>query len=128
MIDLSQWGGPGRYLTHLDDLEVMMLLGIHAQETVTPQRVRFNVTLYVDYGDASPGDDIAAAVDYDFVRIGIQALARRHFALQESLCEAIATLCFVDRRVRGVRVRSLKPDIYPDAAVGCEIVRLNAVQ
>jgi dihydroneopterin aldolase len=121
----DSWAGAGRFATLLDGLEVTMRLGIHPGEVARPQRVRISVALYVDYGDAPPGDDITSAVDYDFVRLGIIALAERHFGLQEALCEAIATLCFVDRRVRRVRVRTMKPDIYPDAAVGCEIVREN---
>ena len=125
MIDVDRWAGAGRYAVLLDRLEVMMRLGIHAGEVAHPQRVLLSVTLYVDYGDAPPGDDIAAAVDYDFVRLGVQRLAERHFRLQEALCEAVAALCFADARVRGVRVRSVKPDIYPDAAVGCEVVRYN---
>lgn len=125
MSDFSTWHGAGRYATILDGLDVVMRLGIHPEEVARPQRVRLTVTLYVDYRDAPPGDDIAAAVDYDFVRTGICALAERHFHLQEALCEAVAALCFADRRVRGVRVRSVKPDIYPDASIGCEIVRAN---
>jgi dihydroneopterin aldolase len=125
MNDFATWAGEGRYATILDGLEVTMRLGIHAQELAQPQRVRLSVTLYVDYGEVPPGDDIAAAVDYDFVREGVRRLAERHFALQEALCEAVAALCFADPRVRGARVRSVKPDIYPDAAVGCEIVRAN---
>jgi dihydroneopterin aldolase len=121
----DHWAGPGRYATVLDELEVRMRLGIHAEEVARPQRVLIGVTLYIDYGDAPPGDDIAAAVDYDFVRLGVAALAKRDFRLQEALCEAIAALCFADRRVRGVRVRTMKPDIYPDAVVGCEIIREN---
>jgi dihydroneopterin aldolase len=125
MSEFATWAGDGRYATILDGLEVTMRLGIHPGEMARPQRVRLTVTLYVDYGDAPPGDDIAAAVDYDFVRAGVRALAERQFALQEALCEAVAALCFADPRVRGARVRSVKPDIYPDAAVGCEIVRAN---
>ena len=128
MSGFDTWQGAGRYATLLDGLEVVMRLGIHPEEVARPQRVRLSVTLYIDYGDAPPGDDIAAAVDYDFVRDGVRRLAERHFALQEALCEAIADLCFTDARVRGVRVRSMKPDIYPDAAVGCEIVRANPGQ
>ena len=37
--------------------------------------------------------------------------------------EAIAALCLADPRVERVTVRTSKPDVYPDAAVGCEIVR-----
>lgn len=111
------------FTTILDGLEVMMRLGIHPDEVAAPQRVRLSVWMDVDYGGTPPDDRIDEAVDYDFVRLGIQDLALRHFALQETLCEAVAALCLRDPRVRSVRVRSMKPDIYPDAAIGCEIVR-----
>jgi len=111
------------FTTILDGLEVRMRLGIHPDEVATPQRVRLTVWMEVDYGPAAPNDRIDEAVDYDFVRLGVHELATRHFALQETLCEAVAALCFRDPRVRSVRVRSMKPDIYPDAAIGCEIVR-----
>lgn len=101
-----------------------MGLGIHAAELAAPQRVVLTVWLTCDYGPARFADEIASVVDYDFVRDGIRALvAGRHFRLQETLCEEVAALCFADPRVREVRVRSVKPDIYPDASVGCEIAR-----
>lgn len=100
-----------------------MQLGIHPQEQV-PQRVRLTVEMTVDYSAVPHHDEIGEVLDYDFVREGIRALAdKRGFALQETLVEAVAALCLDDPRVRRVRVRSMKPDIYPDAAVGCEIVR-----
>lgn len=114
----------GRYTTILDGLEVSMGLGVHAAELAGPQRVVLTVWLTCDYGPARFADAIDSVVDYDFVRDGIRALvAGRHFNLQETLCEEVAALCFADPRVRRVRVRSAKPDIYPDASVGCEIVR-----
>lgn len=112
------------FTTILDGLEVTMGLGIHEAELAAPQRVMLTVWLTCDYGPARFADAIASVVDYDFVREGIRTLiAGRHFQLQETLCEEVAALCFADPRVREVRVRSMKPDIYPDAAVGCEIVR-----
>jgi dihydroneopterin aldolase len=125
MTGFDRWAGPARYATVIEGLTVTMRLGIHPGEIVDAQRVLIGVTLYVDYGDAPPGDAIERAVDYDFVRAGIHRLAEQHWHLQEALCEAIAALCFADARVRGVRVRTSKPDIYPDAAVGCEIIRGN---
>lgn len=114
----------GRFTTILDGLEVAMGLGIHDVERAALQRVVLTVWLTCDYGADRFPDAIANVVDYDFVRDGIRALvAGRHFELQETLCEEVAALCFADPRVREVRVRSMKPDIYPDAAVGCEIVR-----
>ena len=107
----------------LQDLQVRMHLGIHPHE-VPPQRVAVSVWMTIVYPDALGADAIEQVLDYDFVRTGIHALAAGEgFALQETLCEAVATLCLTDPRVRSVRVRSMKLDVYPDAAVGCEVVR-----
>jgi dihydroneopterin aldolase len=100
------------YTVILDDLDVAMRLGIHPHEA-TPQRVRLSVRMRVRYASAPSADRIEEVLDYDFVRAGIHRLAAGPgFALQETLVEAVA-----------VRVRSTKLDIYPDATVGCEIVR-----
>jgi dihydroneopterin aldolase len=115
---------PVRYATILEGLEVLMGLGIHAEELAAPQRVILSVRMEVDYPAAPRDDRIEEVLDYDFLRDGIRAMtAERHFHLQETLCEAVAALCLADARVARVTVRSSKPDIYPDAAVGCEIVR-----
>jgi 7,8-dihydroneopterin aldolase/epimerase/oxygenase len=111
------------YTTILDGLEVQMRLGIHPHEA-TPQRVRLSVRMTVAYDAAPSADRIEEVLDYDFVRDGIRALAAGEgFALQETLVDAVAALCLGDRRVTEVTVRSTKLDVYPDAAVGCEVVR-----
>jgi dihydroneopterin aldolase len=111
------------YTIVLDDMDVAMRLGIHPHEQV-PQRVRLSVRMTVAYAQPPSADAIAEVLDYDFVRDGILALADGPgFALQETLVEAVAALCLADERVREVRVRSTKLDVYPDATVGCEIAR-----
>ena len=111
------------YTIILDGLEVAMRLGIHPHEAAA-QRVQLTVEMTVAYPRAPSADTIDEVLDYDFVRDGIRALAEgAGFALQETLVEAVADLCLRDERVRRVRVRSMKPDVYPDAAVGCEIIR-----
>lgn len=111
------------YTIRLDALEVLMGLGIHAVELAGPQRVLVSVAMTCAY-PAPPEDRIDAVVDYDRVRDGIRAIATSgHIMLQEVLCERIADLCLADPRVIGVTVRSTKPDIYPDAQIGCEITR-----
>lgn len=113
------------FTTILKDLDLMMRLGIHPHE-VAPQRVRVSVWLTVVYSEPLGADAINEVLDYDFVRAELHAMAAGPgFALQEAFCEAAAALCFRDQRVRLVRVRSMKPDVYPDAAVGCEIVRVR---
>lgn len=111
------------YTIILEDLDVAMRLGIHPHEAA-PQRVRIGVRLTVDYPSAPSADAIDEVLDYDFVRDGVRALAAgAGFALQETLVEAVAAHCLTDRRVTEVRVRSTKLDVYPDATVGCEVVR-----
>jgi 7,8-dihydroneopterin aldolase/epimerase/oxygenase len=112
------------FVIHLEALEVTMGLGIHPHERAAPQRVRIDVAMTCRY-PAVPEDRIDAVVDYDFLREGIHALVRsRHFELQEVLCEEVAALALRDPRVIEVRVRSAKRDVYPDARVGCEIIRI----
>ena len=114
---------PVRYTTRLDGLGVTMGLGIHPHEAA-PQRVLVSVRLTVAYPAPVAEDRIEEVLDYDFVREGIRHLAAtRRFALQETLCDAIAALCLADQRVEEVEVRTAKPDVYPDASIGCEVVR-----
>ena len=111
------------YTIVLDDMDVAMRLGIHPHEQV-PQRVRLSVRMTISYPQAPGADAIGEVLDYDFVREGIRALADGPgFALQETLVDTVAALCLADERVREVRVRSTKLDVYPDARVGCEIIR-----
>lgn len=111
------------YTIRLEGFEVVMGLGIHPHERAERQRVVIDVAMDCSY-PAPPPDDIHGVVDYDFVRANILKLVEsRHFELQETLCEEIARLALADPRVTGVRVRSTKPDIYPDARIGCEISR-----
>jgi 7,8-dihydroneopterin aldolase/epimerase/oxygenase len=123
MDDIISMGAGATYTTILDGLELLVSIGIHAAERAAPQRIRLTVQLHAAYPE-TPEDRIDAVVDYDFLRAGIHALVRgRHFELQETLCDDVARLALADSRVVAVRVRSMKPDVYPDAAVGCEILR-----
>ncbi|WP_375393580.1 dihydroneopterin aldolase [uncultured Sphingomonas sp.] len=111
------------FTTILDDLTVMIRLGIYDHEA-EPQRVTISVRMTIDYPTPPSADAIEEVLDYDFVRTGILTLAAdRRFALQETLCETIAVLCLDDTRVRSVTVRTMKTDVYPDARIGCEVVR-----
>jgi dihydroneopterin aldolase len=111
------------YTIRLDALEVTIGLGIHAHELAAPQRVLISVAMTCAYS-APPEDRIDAVVDYDRIREGIHAIAAgEHIMLQEVLCERVAALCLGDPRITEVTVSSTKPDIYPDAQIGCEITR-----
>lgn len=113
------------YVTRLKDFRIEMHLGIHAEELERSQPVLVNVEMLAVY-DQPVMDAIDQVVDYDFLRLEIARLAKaRKFALQEHFCDQVAELCFAFLPVVAVAVESCKPDIYPDAAVGCRIVRVR---
>ena len=110
----------------LRGFELQVRIGIHDFELQAPQRMRFDVDLYVPYVHSSPTQDrIEEIVDYDFVRDTIRRLcASGHINLQETLCDAIAQALLGHAQVAAVRVSTCKPDVYPDCdAVGVEVFR-----
>jgi dihydroneopterin aldolase len=110
----------------LRGFELQVRIGIHDFELEAPQRMRFDVDLYVPYTHSSPTQDrIDEIVDYDFVRDTIRRLcATGHINLQETLCDAIAKALLDPTQVAAVRVSTCKPDVYPDCdAVGVEVFR-----
>jgi dihydroneopterin aldolase len=107
----------------LEEFSLRASIGIHPEEKTARQRVLVTVELEVTAIHAGKGDRIDRALDYDFLRREIAALAKdRHYNLQETLAEDIARLCLARRGVRGVRVATSKPDVYPDCkSIGFEI-------
>jgi dihydroneopterin aldolase len=107
----------------LEDLEVQTDIGFHEFEVGSPQRLLVSVEIWLDDVSAPADDDPQRAWDYDFLRTEVEKLARsRRFNLQETLAHAILDRLAAFRGVKALRVRTSKPDIYPDAhGVGVEI-------
>lgn len=112
----------------LRDHVVAVQIGAHPFEKGQPQRVVFNVELFVPYAASTPQtDSLSEVVDYDFVR---EVIARRvasgHVELQETLCDDLAGRLLDHPQVWAVRLSSCKPDVYPDCAgVGVEVFRMK---
>ena len=114
----------------LRDMILAASIGVHAFEHQAPQRIRINIDLAVDdAGDAAAGrDELSQVVDYEKIAGDVRAIvASRHVRLVETLAERLATNCLADPRVKQVRVRVEKLDIFADtAAVGVEIERIRS--
>ncbi len=103
-------------------------IGAHDFEQHAPQRVVFNVELFVPLDSSRAArDELSQVVDYDFVREVIaQRVARGHIVLQETLCDDLMAELIAHPGVQAVRLSSCKPDVYPDCeGVGVEIVRIK---
>ncbi len=103
-------------------------IGAHDFEKHAPQRIVFNVELFVPLNGTTPTrDDLAEVVDYDYVREVIaRRVARGHIVLQEILCDDLMAELIAHPGVQAVRLSSCKPDVYPDCeGVGVEIIRIK---
>jgi 7,8-dihydroneopterin aldolase/epimerase/oxygenase len=107
----------------LDSLDVQADIGFHDFEVGAPQRLLVTVEIWLEDVAAPSADDPALAWNYDFLRAEVQEIAAaRRYNLQETLAHAIFDRLAAFRGVRALRVRTSKPDIYPEAqGVGVEI-------
>jgi len=120
---------PAFYLIRIGGIEASASIGIHGFEQAARQKLLVSVTLLLAQPDPGTGngDEIGRVQDYDFVRTGVLDLvAKRHFNLQETLCEAVLDLCLGQTGVLGAVVQTDKPDVYPGVAgAACRMARLG---
>ena len=111
----------------LDSLAVQTDIGFHEFEVGTPQRLLVTVEILLDDLDVPHDDDPARAWNYDFLRAEVEELAAaRRYNLQETLAHAVFQRIAAFRGVRALRVKTSKPDVYPDAhGVGVEIASFS---
>lgn len=107
----------------LESLEVNADIGFHEFEVGKPQRLHVTVEIWLQDPTVPAADDPAQAWNYDFLRNEVEEIASsRRFNLQETLAHAIFERISAFHGVRALRVRTSKPDVYPEAhGVGVEI-------
>ena len=115
----------GLYRMFVRELILDCAIGVHAHEHGSPQRIKIDLSMWVQKSPAAVADDIASVVSYEDVVSGIERLlGQGHINLVETAAERIADLCLEDRRCAKVRVKVEKLDVYSNAAgVGVEIER-----
>ena len=107
----------------LDSLEVMVDIGFHEFEVGQPQRLMVTVEIWLEDTNAPAGDDQVFAWNYDYLKQEVVRIAQeRRYNLQETLVHELFQRVAAYRGIRALRIKSVKPDIYPDAkGVGVEI-------
>ena len=113
----------------LESLQVQIDIGFHEFEVGTPQSLLVTVEIWLEDASAPPDDDPERAWNYDFLRAEVEEIAAsRRFNLQETLAHAVFERLAAFRGVRALRVRTSKPDVYPDAhGVGVEIASFRGL-
>lgn len=107
----------------LDSLEVMADIGFHDFEVGTPQRLFVTIELWLEDFDPPAGDDEVYAWNYDYLKQEVVRIAQqRRYNLQETFVHELFQRIAAYRGVKALRIKSVKPDVYPDAnGVGVEI-------
>lgn len=107
----------------LESLQVQVDIGFHDFEVGTPQRLLVTIEIWLEDTKPPAEDDPQRAWNYDFLRAEVEEIASsRRFNLQETFAHAVFERLAAFRSVRALRVRTSKPDIYPEAhGVGVEI-------
>lgn len=107
----------------LESLEIETDIGFHEFEIGVPQRLLVTVEVWLESLSPPLDDDPTRAWNYDFVRTEVEAVARaRRYNLQETLAHAMFERIAAFHGVKALRVRTSKPDVYPEAhGVGAEI-------
>jgi 7,8-dihydroneopterin aldolase/epimerase/oxygenase len=111
----------------LESLEVQTDIGFHDFEVGNPQRLLVTVEIWLEDPSPPADDDPARAWNYDFLRAEVEEIASaRRYNLQETLAHAIFARIAAFRGVKDLRVRTSKPDVYPEAhGVGVEIASFS---
>lgn len=111
----------------LESLAVDVDIGFHDFEVGSPQRLLVSAEVWLEDCSAPAGDDPAAAWNYDVLRLEIERIAgERRFNLQETLAHAIFDRLAALHGVAHLRIRTSKPDVYPDVrGVGIEIASFS---
>ena len=109
------------------DLVLTCSIGVHGHERRADQRVRINLDLAVHEDGGRLDDKLENVVCYEEIADTVRAIVGQgHVKLVETLAEKIAATCLEDRRIRSLRVRVEKLDVFDDAtSVGVEIEREN---
>ena len=113
----------------LESLEVQVDIGFHDFEVGAPQRLAVTIEVWLEDVAAPVDDDPERAWNYDFLRSEAEEIASsRRFNLQETFAHAVFGRLAAFRGVRALRVRTSKPDVYPDAhGVGVEIASFTGL-
>ena len=107
----------------LDSLQVMADIGFHDFEIGSPQRLLITIELWLEEFAAPEGDEAVYAWNYDYLKQEVVRIAQeRRYNLQETLVHTLFQRIAAYRGVKAIRIKSMKPDVYPDAnGVGVEV-------
>ena len=105
------------------DLILKISVGIHGFEKKKKQRVKFNIDINADPNLVPNDSSLDSIINYEDVIKNIKKITdKKHYPLLETLAEKIFLKLFENRRVKKVKLRIEKLDVFENtSSVGIEI-------
>ena len=106
----------------IQDLILLISVGIHEFEKLKKQKVKFNIEITTD-PNLKP--DIKTIVNYESIINDVKKLTKKmHFELLESLSESIFDEIFKNRKIKKIKLKIEKLDIIKETtSVGIEVIK-----
>ena len=106
----------------INDLILLLSVGIHKFEKLKKQKVRFNIEIT---SDPNLKSDVKTIINYEDVINNIKKLTdRKHFELLESLSDSIFDEIFKHKKIKKIKLKIEKLDIIKETqSVGIEVVK-----
>ena len=105
------------------DLVLKISVGIHDFEKKKKQRVKFNLDINTDPSLVPDDNNLNSIINYEDVIKNIKKITdKKHYPLLETLAEKIFLKLFENTRVKKVKLRIEKLDVFKNtSSVGIEI-------
>ena len=105
------------------DLILKISVGIHDFEKKKKQRVKFNIDINTDPNLVPTDNNLDSIINYETVIKNIEKITnKKHYPLLETLAEKIFLKLFENIRVKKVKLRIEKLDVFKNtSSVGIEI-------
>ena len=109
----------------IKDYIVHEIIGIHNNEKIKKQRIKFNIVIDVNQNTLPNEKDIKSIIDYEKITNKLKNLTRdKKYNFLESLAEDSFKEIFEDKRIVSVKIKIEKPDAIKNAdSVGVEVFK-----
>jgi len=114
-----------RRTVFIKDFIIQEIIGIHENEKMKKQKIKFNIVVNVNQNTVPDEKDIKSIVDYEKITNKLENLVKnKKYNFLESLAEDSFKEIFEDKRINSVKIKIEKPDAIKNAdSVGVEVLK-----
>ena len=109
----------------INDLTLLMSIGIHDFEKIKKQEVKFNINIDINPLLAPIENKLNSIINYETIVKDVTRLTKnKHFELLETLAEDIFFILFKNTNIKRIKLKIEKTQIIKNtSSVGVEIIK-----